>query len=106
MLLSLPNNKKSDEIGNEIVGFTNSIETSESNVVISTIVSRKDTFNNKGKEVNENVKHKWEKHKKYITVHTASNINSFRHTDAKGLHLNNYGDKQLDRNFTSFVKNG
>ena len=58
MLLSLPNNKKSDEIGNEIVGFTNSIETSESNVVISTIVSRKDTFNNKGKKVNENVKHK------------------------------------------------
>ena len=58
MLLSLPENKKSDEIANEIVGFTNSIETSESNVVISTIVSRKDTFNKKGKEVNENVKHK------------------------------------------------
>ena len=34
------------------------------------------------------------------------NINPLRHINAKGLHLNNYGDKQLTRNFTSFIENG
>ena len=38
----LPGNKNSDEITNEIVGFANSIKTSENNVVVSSIVSRKD----------------------------------------------------------------
>ena len=51
----LPDNKNSDEIANEIVEFANSIKTSENNVVVSSIVSRKDRFNNKGKEVNENL---------------------------------------------------
>ena len=37
----LPGNKNSDEIANEIVEFANSIKTSENNVVVSSIVSRK-----------------------------------------------------------------
>ena len=43
----LPGNKNSDEIANEIVEFPNSIKTSESDLVVSSIVSRKDQFNNK-----------------------------------------------------------
>ena len=58
----LPANKNTDEIANKIVGFTNSIKTSENNVVVSSIVSRKDRFNNKAKEVNENLKEKCEEH--------------------------------------------
>ena len=50
----LPDNKNSDEIANKIVEFANSIKTSENNVVVSSLVSRKDRFNNKAKEVNEN----------------------------------------------------
>ena len=45
----LPGNKNLDEIAKEIVEFANSIKTSENNVVISSIVSRKDQFNNKAK---------------------------------------------------------
>ena len=100
----LPGNKNSDEIANEIVGFANSIKTSENNVVVSSIVSRKDRFNNKAKEVNKNLKDKCEEHDLQLIKH--NNINPFRHTNAKGLHLNNYGDKQLTRNFTSFIENG
>ena len=100
----LPGNKNSDEIANEIVGFANSIKTSENNVVVSSIVSRKDRFNNKAKEVNKNLKDKCEEHDLQLIKH--HNINPFRHTNAKGLHLNNYGDKQLTRNFTSFIENG
>ena len=45
-------NKNTDEIASKIIEFTNSIKTSESDVVVSSKVSRKDRFN-KAKEVNE-----------------------------------------------------
>ena len=101
---NLPGNKNPDEIANEIAEFANSIKTSENNVVVSSIVSRKDRFNNKAREVNENLKDKCEEHNLQLIQH--HNINPFRHTNAKGLHLNNYGDKQLTRNLTSFIENG
>ena len=65
----LPGNKNTDEIANKIVGFTNSIKTSENNVVVSSIVSRKDRFNNKAKEVNENLKDKCEEHNLQLIQH-------------------------------------
>ena len=100
----LPGNKNPDEIAKEIAGFANSIKTSENNVVVSSIVSRKGQFNNKAKEVNKNLKDKCEEHDLQLIKH--NNINPFRHTNAKGLHLNNYGDKQLTGSFTSFIENG
>ena len=87
---------------NETVELANSIETTENNVVVSSIVSRNDQFN-KAKEGNENLKDKCEEYNLQLILHS---INTFRHTNTKGLHLNNYGDKQLTRNFTTFIKNG
>ena len=52
----LPGQKNSDKIANETAEYANSIKTSENDVVVSSIVSRKDRFNNKPKEVNENLK--------------------------------------------------
>ena len=72
--------------------------------MVSSIVARKDRFNNKAKDVNENLQHKCEEHNLQLMQH--HNINPFRHTNAKNLHLNNYGDKHLTRNFTSFIENG
>ena len=100
----LRGNKNSDEITNKIVEFKNSIKTGENNVVVSSIASRKDRFNNKAKEINENLKDIFEEHNLQLMQH--HNINPLRHINAKGLHLNNYGDKQLTRNFTSFIENG
>ena len=100
----LPGNKISDEIASKIVEFANLIKTSESNAVVSSIVSRKDRFKNKAKDVNQSLKHKCEEHNLQLIQH--HNINPFRHTNTKVLHLNNYGDKQLTRNFTSFIENG
>ena len=100
----LRNNKNSVKVANEIVEFATSIKTSENNVVVFSIVPRKDRFNNKAKEVNENLKDKCEEHNLQLIQH--HNINLFRQTNEKGLHLNNYGDKQLTRNFTSFIENG
>ena len=100
----LPGNKNSDEIANEIVEFANSIKTSENNVVVSSKVFRNNRFNNKAKEVNKKLKHKCKEYNLQLIQH--HNINPFCHTNAKVLHLNNYGDKQLTRNFTSFTENG
>ena len=54
--------KNSDKIANEIVEFANSIKTRENNVVVFSIVSRKDRINNKAKEVHENLKDECEEH--------------------------------------------
>ena len=96
--------KNSDEIANEIVEFGTTIKTSESNVVVCSIVSKKGKKENKAKEVNENLKYKCEEHNLQLIQH--HNINLFHHTNTRGLHLNNYGEKQLTRNFSSFIKNG
>ena len=47
---------------------------------------------NKAKEVNEILKDKCEEHNSQLIQH--HNINPFCNTNAKGLHLNNYGDKR------------
>ena len=65
---------------------------------------KKNRVNNKAKEVNENLKEKCEEHN--LQLIQLQNINHFHRNNAKGLHLNNYGDKQLIRNFRSFIENG
>ena len=65
----LSGNKNSDEIGNKIVEFANSIKTIENNVVVSSIASGKDRFNNKAKEINENLKDKCEEHNLQLLQH-------------------------------------
>ena len=100
----LSSNKNSDEIAGEIVNFTKSIKTDENNIVISSIVPRKDRLNNKAKEVNLDLKEKCEANNLSLIEHY--NINLYHHINAKGLHLNNYGDNQLTKNFTRFIENG
>ena len=100
----LLSNKNSDEIADEIVNFAKSIKTDENNIVISSIVPRKDHLNNKAKEVNLHLKENCEANNLSLIEH--HNINPYRHINAKGLHLNNYGDDQLTKNFTRFIENG
>ena len=65
----LPGKKNPDKIANKIVEFANPIKASENNVVVSTIVSRKDRFNNKAKQVNENLKGKCDEHNLQLIRH-------------------------------------
>ena len=53
---------------------------------MSSIISRKDQFNNKAREINESLEDKYEEHNLQLIQHY--NIDPFRHTNAKGLHLN------------------
>ena len=81
-----------------------SIKNDENNIVISSIVPRKDRLNNKAIEVNLHLKEKCEANNLSLIEH--HNINPYRHINAKGLHLNNYGHNQLTKNFTRFIGNG
>ena len=62
-------------------------------MVVSSLVSKKYRFNNNAKEVNGNLKNECEEHNLQLIQHHS--INPFCHTNTKGLHLKNYGDKQL-----------
>ena len=73
----LPGNKNSYEIANKIVEFADSVKTNENNVVVSSIVSRKERFNHKAKEVYKNLKDKCEEHNLQLIQH--HNINPFHH---------------------------
>ena len=85
----LPGSKNSHEIANEIVELANSIKTRENNLDVSSIVAKKKI---------KNLKDKWEEHNSQLIQN--HNINPLHHTNAKGLDLNDYGDKQLTRNST------
>ena len=85
-------------IADEIVNFAKSIKIEENNIVISCIL------NNKAKEVNLHLKEKCEVNNLSLIEH--HNISPYRHINAKVLHLNNYGDNQLIKNFTRFIENG
>ena len=100
----LSTNKNSEEIADEIVNFAKSIKTDENNIVISSIVPKKDRLNNKAKEVNLHLKEKCEANNLSLIEH--HNINPYRHINAKVLHLNNYGDNQLNKSLTRVIENG
>ena len=96
--------QNSDEIAVEIVNFAKSIKTGKNNIAISSIVPRKDRLNKKAKEVNLHLREKCEANNLSLIEH--HNINPYHHINAEGLHLNNYGDNQLTKNFTRFIENG
>lgn len=67
------------------------VKTNEKKEVVSSIVPRKNQINNKANEVNVHLRDKCEQNNlRLIQQHS---ISPYHHTNAKGLHLNNYGDK-------------
>ena len=100
----LVTNKDSNEIANEIVQLAKSTKTDKSKVAISSLVPRKDKLNAKAKEVTTFLKEKSEKSNFDLISHFK--INPHCHTNAKGPHLNNYGDRQLTKIFLNYIEKG
>ena len=100
----LPSEKEPEETANNIINLTKSVKTEENKIAVSRILPRKDKHINKGKEVNAYLQEKCSQNNFPFIIH--SSINERRQTNSKGLHLNNYGDKLLIRNFISFIENG
>ena len=100
----LATNKDFHEIANEIVQLGKSAKTDKSNLAILSLVPRKDKLNAKAKEVNTFLKEKCEESNFDLISHC--NINPHRYTNARGLHLNNYGDRQSTKSFLNYIKKG
>ena len=87
----LVTNKESNEIANNIIQLSKSAKADKNKVAVSSLVPRKDKLNAKAKEVKTFLKEKCEERNIDLISHV--NIN------ARGLHFNIYGDRQLTKNF-------
>ena len=96
-----PLNKNSNEIAEEIVNFAESMKKPSSNIVISDVVTCEDGYISKADEVNKILGKICGK--KCTTLIRNSNINSKRHLNRSGLHLNDTGVSVLARNFKIFL---
>ena len=68
----------------------------------SSLVPRKDKLNAKAKEGNVFPKEKYEESN--FDLISNFNINLHCHTNARGQHLNNYGDRQLTKNILNYIE--
>ena len=73
-------------------------------VAISSLVPRKDKLNAKSIEINTFLKQKCKGSSFELISHF--NINPHRHTNVRGLHLNNYSDRQLTNKFLNYIEKG
>ena len=94
---NLVTNINSNETANKIVKLAKSAKTDKNKIGISSLVPRKEKLNAKAKEVNTFLKEKCEE----SNFDLIFNINPHCHINARGLQLNNYGDRQLRNNFSS-----
>ena len=100
----LVTNEVSNEIANEIVQLAKSAKTDKNKVTIPSLVPIKDKLNARAKDVNTFLKEKCEESNIDLISHF--NINPHCHTNARGLHLNNYGDRELTKNFLNYIEKG
>ena len=76
-----------------------SVKTDANKIAVSSILPRKDKFNNEGKEVNTHLQNICSSN--ILPSITHNNIIPLCLINVKDLQLDGYGDKQLPRNFTS-----
>ena len=101
---NLVNNNDYNETAKEIAQLVKSAKTGKNKVAVLSLVLRKDNLNAKPKEVNTFLKEKCEESNFDLISHF--NINPHSHTNARGLHLNNYGDRESTKNFPNYIDTG
>ena len=100
--INLVTNKDSNELAKEILQLTKSAKTDKTKVAISSLKAIKDKL--KAKELNTFLKELCEESN--FDLISSFNINPHRHTNTRGLHLNNYSDRWLTKNFLSYIEKG
>ena len=88
-------------LGQEIIKLGLELKTEENEVIISSIVGRKDNFNEKGRKVNNLLKSKCTENDLGYIENT--NIKVHKHLNGSGLHLNYYGTVALANNFLDVI---
>ena len=91
----LRSEKSAEDIGNEILSLVNTIKTPVNQIIVSSIIARDDSLNQKGNDVNIFLKSNCNKNFLFC-----ENLNiSKTHLNGSGLHLNTKGKITLANNF-------
>ena len=98
---SLQSKKSADQIAHDILKLASRAKTNENEVIVSSLIARRDALNHKGTEVNKCLKLKCDQHN--FEFLDNSNISN-RHLNSSGIHLNALGTYQLARNFLDIIK--
>ena len=94
--------KTPDNISADIMKLALELKTDTNDVMVSSLVSRADSLNAKGAEVNLKLKAECERYS--IMFIDNSNILANRHLNGSGLHLNYKGTVTLANNFLNHIR--
>ena len=100
---NLRRKEQPEEIAYEIVNLASSIKSKKNQVVVSSIIPRKDHFRDKAKETNESLPAICASRNIQFINH--GNIDTRTHVNRKGLHLTTRGPKIVGDNIVKFTKN-
>ena len=98
----LRNEKTADNIASDIMKLTLDMKTDLNDVMVSSLTSRADDLNAKGREVNSILKSECGRYDIYFIDNT--NISIDKHLNGSGLHLNYKGTVTLANNFLNSIK--
>ena len=93
---NLKNKESAEDIANDIVDVAIFIRNEKTNVFVSGLIDRNDRLNDKGKNVNSLLKHRFYKEKICFVDSTIINVGMLNDS---GLHLNKCGTTCLVNNF-------
>ena len=89
------------KIADDILNLANNIKKDTNEIIISSIIPRRDQFKEKGEKVNEFLYNKCQQLDIPFIRH--NNIRSEIHLKPKGLHLNFKGSELLSNNFAAWI---
>ena len=92
--------KNPEEIASELMNLATNLKTDTNDVIVSSIITRKDKFNEKGIEVNNLLRLKC----RQLSFGFIDNSNlGFKHLNNSGIHLNYLGTNALANNFLKVI---
>ena len=97
----LRSSKSAEDIANELINLSTSIKTEENEIIISNIILRNDSLNNKGQQVNTILKESCQNNN-LIYCDNSGIIKSY-HINSSGLHLKINGTTALANNFLKYI---
>ena len=98
---SLRNTDTEQQIAEDILNLANNIKKDDNEIIISSIIARRDQFKEKAEKVNDFLYSKCQQLDIPFIRH--NNIQSEIHLKPKGLHLNYKGSNLLSDNFAAWI---
>ena len=98
---NLRENSTPQNIANDIVKLASSLKTDENEIIVSSILARRDNLHDKAEKVNDFLKIKCDQINIPFIRH--NNIKCDTHLKPKGVHLNRVGTTILANNFVNWI---